>query len=334
MIGTVSSMQYPLNSIPMTRRNLIRTITLGGAGVPLSGLAAGTLEQLSKPVRLGVIADLHVDLIPDADVRLDSFLQEMAKSKPDGLIQLGDFAFAKKENQNFVDQFNKAHQTSLHVIGNHDTDGGLNKQDCLDSWGMKSAYYHREIGGLHLLVLNANEKGSPSHKGGYPQFIGNAQSDWLRKTLAEIKGPVLIVSHQPLAGPYPIDNAEEIQKIFSKHASRIVLAMNGHTHIDHLVEVGGVQYLHVNSASYHWLGSKYAHESYPPAIHAKYPALKFTGPYQEALFTTLTFDPVSRSITVEKRKTNWVGESPQELGLKREPAGSVTPEIRERVIKG
>ncbi len=320
--------------MPMTRRKLIQTITLGGAGIPLSGLATGTLAQLAKPVRLGVIADLHVDLIHDAGARLDLFLKEMVRSKPDGLLQLGDFAFAKKENQKFVDQFNKANEVSLHVIGNHDTDGGLSTQDCLDSWGIKSPYYHHEAGGLHLVVLDANEKGSPTHKGGYPQFVGKVQADWLRETLAEIKGPVLIISHQPIAGPSPIDNAAEIQKILSEHADKIVLAINGHTHIDHLLEVGGVQYLHLNSASYHWLGSKFAHESYPPAIHAKHPALKFTSPYRDALFTTLTFDPAKRSITVAKRKTSWVGESPRELGLKREPADAVTPEIRERTIQG
>lgn len=301
--------------------------------MPLSAGASTILSNLSKPIRLGMIADLHLDLIPDAEARLDLFLKEMSKSKPDGLIQLGDFAFAKKTNQKIVDRYNKAHETALHVIGNHDTDGGLSKQQCLDSWGMKSAYYHRKLNGLHLVVLDANEKGSPTDKGGYPQFIGKTQVDWLRKTLAEIEGPILVVSHQPLAGPYPIDNAGEIQKILSKHADQIVLAINGHTHIDHLTEVAGIQYLHINSASYHWLGAKYAHESYPPEIHAKHPALKFTSPYQDALFTTLTFDPKSKSITVAKKKTTWVGESPQELGLKREPAESVTPEIRERIIK-
>ncbi len=68
----------------------------------------------------------------------------------------------------------------------------------------------------------------------------------------------MIISHQPIAGSYAIDNAEEIQKILSKHSDKVVLAMNGHTHIDLLIEVDDIPYLHINSASYHWLGSKYA----------------------------------------------------------------------------
>jgi hypothetical protein len=69
-------------------------------------------------------------------------------------------------------------------------------------------------------------------------------------------------------------------------------------------------------------------------VHAKHSALKYTSPYREALFTTLTFDPKNRQIIVERKETQWVGESPKELGLKREPEGSVTPEIRGRVIGG
>ncbi len=202
----------------------------------------------------------------------------------------------------------------------------------LKSWGMKDPYYHHVVEGLHLLVLNANEKGSVKHKGGYPKFIGKSQVAWLEKMLSSLEGPVVIVSHQPIAGSYAIDNAAEIQKILSKHSDKVVLAMNGHTHIDLLTEVGEIPYLHINSASYHWLGSKYAHESYPAEVHAKHSALKYTSPYREALFTTLTFEPKDRQIIVEKRVTQWVGKSPKELGLKREPEGAVTPGIRARVI--
>ena len=316
----------------MNRRHFSKTLALGGVGSPLSTMAADALNVLSRPIRLGVIADLHVDLIPDGAERLDSFLDEMTKTKPDALIQMGDFAFAKESNQKIVDRFNKAHEIALHVIGNHDTDGGLSMEHGLKSWGMKDPYYHHVVEGLHLLVLNANEKGSVKHKGGYPKFIGKSQVAWLEKTLSSLEGPVVIVSHQPIAGSYAIDNAAEIRKILSKHSDKVVLAMNGHTHIDLLTEVGEIPYLHINSASYHWLGSKYAHESYPAEVHAKHSALKYTSPYREALFTTLTFEPKNRQIIVEKRVTQWVGKSPEELGLKREPEGAVTPGIRARVI--
>ena len=316
----------------MNRRHFSKTLALGGVGSPLSTMAADALNVLSRPIRLGVIADLHVDLIPDGAERLDSFLDEMTKTKPDALIQMGDFAFAKESNQKIVDRFNKAHEIALRVIGNHDTDGGLSMEHVLKSWGMKDPYYHHVVEGLHLLVLNANEKGSVKHKGGYPKFIGKSQVAWLEKTLSSLEGPVVIVSHQPIAGSYAIDNAAEIRKILSKHSDKVVLAMNGHTHIDLLTEVGEIPYLHINSASYHWLGSKYAHESYPAEVHAKHSALKYTSPYREALFTTLTFEPKNRQIIVEKRVTQWVGKSPEELGLKREPEGAVTPGIRARVI--
>ena len=93
----------------MNRRHFSKSISLGGFGFPLSAKSMDTLNSLSQQSSLGVIADLHVDLIPDGAERLDSFLDEMTKTKPDALIQMGDFAFAKESNQKIVDRFNKAH---------------------------------------------------------------------------------------------------------------------------------------------------------------------------------------------------------------------------------
>ena len=121
----------------MNRRNFSKTLAIGSAGCSLPAVSLSALNVLSRPIRLGVIGDLHVDLIPDGSERLDSFLDEMTKTKPDALIQMGDFAFAEESNQKIVDRLNKAHETTLHVIGNHDTDGGLSTEQVLDSWGMK-----------------------------------------------------------------------------------------------------------------------------------------------------------------------------------------------------
>ena len=41
----------------------------------------------------------------------------------------------------------------LHVIGNHDTDAGFTKDDCLKAWKIPHRYYATDIQGIHLLVL-------------------------------------------------------------------------------------------------------------------------------------------------------------------------------------
>ena len=73
----------------MNRRNFSKTLAIGSAGCSLPAVSLSALNVLSRPIRLGVIADLHVDLIPDGSERLDSFLDEMTKMKPDALIQMG-----------------------------------------------------------------------------------------------------------------------------------------------------------------------------------------------------------------------------------------------------
>ena len=85
-------------------------------------------------------------------------------------------------------------------------DEGFTKADCLRSWEIASSYYSKEVSGLKLIVLDRNDAGSPTHKGGYVSYIGPAQQKWLRAELEAAILPVVVLSHQPIAGVYPIDN--------------------------------------------------------------------------------------------------------------------------------
>jgi Icc protein len=80
--------------------------------------------------------------------------------------------------------FNQAHTRPLYVIGNHDTDAGFTKDNCIDKWGIPSRYYARDIEGLQLLVLDGNDAGSPTYKGGYVSYVGKEQVEWLKEQIA------------------------------------------------------------------------------------------------------------------------------------------------------
>lgn len=261
----------------------------------------------------------------------------MEKVKPDAIMQLGDFAYPGDVNKEVIDMFNEAHPTKLHVIGNHDTDAGYKKEECIGYWGMSARYYAKQINGIWFLVLDGNDKGSPTYKGGYPAYIGPEQTDWLKQELKEIEGPVIVVSHQPLAGAMAVDNAEEIQDILSSASDKILLSINGHTHVDALLHINNVNYLHINSASYFWVGGNFKHESYPADIHRSHPWISSTCPYKEPLFATMTIDPRSATITVKGKKTEWVGKSPKDLGLTEDASlkveEEIVPYIRNRRIK-
>ena len=303
----------------LSRRATLKTIctTIASMSLPVSFSVKGSNSGIA---RFGVIADLHGGLAIDADARLDAFLSSMQKENVDALIQLGDFAFPNNRHQTYADKINAAHDHVVHVIGNHEFDHGLTRKDCFRAWDIKSAYYRYDIAGMRLLVLDGNEKGSPDYEGGYPSFIGQAQLTWLENELKTADRPVLVLSHQPLAGQSAIDNAVEVQALLSRHDDKIAICINGHSHVDSLVPVDGINYLHINSASYYWVGGK-----------------KRMAYYEEPLFTTIAVDIANSTISVEGKSSDWKhGDSPATIDyFDRDDAPSettVTPGIRKRQI--
>jgi Icc protein len=320
----------------VTRRSFITTAVIATACLKIPASAMNIAKRPNKPLTIGIITDLHHDIMHDGEKRLGTFLNRMKKVKPDAILQMGDFAYPAEKNRDVINMFNNAHPVRMHVIGNHDTDGGHTPQQCLDYFGMPSTYYTQKIGGVWFIVLNGNEKGSPAHKGGYPCYIGPEQVAWLKQKLAEITEPIIIISHQPLAGEFAVDNADEIQDILSGASDKILLAINGHTHVNCILRKKDISYLHINSASYFWVGDKYTHETYSPDIIKGHPFISKTCPYKDALFTTMHIDPDTLDITFDGINSEWVGKSPAALGY--DEMGSLTigegiaPKINDREI--
>ncbi|GAB2494553.1 metallophosphoesterase family protein [Algoriphagus taiwanensis] len=318
-----------------SRRKFLQTLTWSSLALSLPSLTFSQ-TQTKKKIKIGLISDLHQDIVPDGEERLEAFLKKMKRDKVDALVQLGDFAVPSAKNQGLIERFNKAHSEVFHVLGNHDVDYGYSFDQCVKAYGMPSRYYSRNLGGIKVIVLDGNEEGSPNPTQGYPAYIGAAQQEWLKKELEEAIVPVMILCHQPLAGIYPLDNALEMQDLLGKYSEKILLAINGHAHVDQHLEIQGVHYVHINSASYYWVGENLAHFSYPEEVHAQFPQLDKTCPYSESLFALLTIDLEKGLISLEGKKAEWLGPSPQELGIsylteaqKRE---NLIPEIKDRVI--
>lgn len=304
------------------------------AAIALS-IPSPIINSLKKSeISINIIADLHQDIMHDGKERMDAFVTYCRQTNADAVLQMGDFAYPSDKNKQVIEAFNNVHPVHLHVIGNHDTDAGFTKQQCIDYWGMTSAYYAYKLKDIWIIVLDGNEKGSPAYKGGYPSYIGTEQLKWLQNKLEEIDAPALIVSHQPLAGPLAVDNAKEVQQILSSYKHKILLAINGHTHIDDCLNINGVHYVHINSASYFWLGDRYKHQSYDRQIHEKYPWIAYTAPYMNALFTTITIHPKKKKIFIKGMKTEWVGKTPAELNYENktglQPGKEIIPAISSR----
>ena len=320
--------------ISLSRRTFLNTATAASLTLALPRLSWGAVQTLRKPVQIGVIADLHHDVMHDGAERLGSFLKNMSATKPDAILQLGDFAYPSTGNSELIATFNEANDRPLHVIGNHDTDAGFTKDNCIEKWGMPGRYYACNIEGIHLLVLDGNDPGSPTYTSGYVSYVGEEQVEWLKEQLETLDGPIIVASHQPLAGAYAVDNAEQLQDVLGAAASKVILAINGHSHIDEVVRVKNVTYMHVNSASYKWVGGDHRHESYSAEIHDGHPWISYTCPYRDSLYATISVDPVRHTISVKGASSSWVGESPAELGIDMHPnlisGEQIAPRIRDR----
>jgi 3',5'-cyclic-AMP phosphodiesterase len=323
------------DKVILPRRDFFRATGVVGTSILLPRQVMAALSKINKPIKLGMIADLHQDVMHDGPARLKAFLDAMKEEKPDALVQLGDFAYPTKKNEVVTKAFEKAHPRALHVLGNHEIDGGHSFDQVAKLWGMKGRYYTENVNGLDLVVLDGNEK-PKNHKRGYPAHIGQKQLEWLAKQLKTIKGPILVISHQPLAGPGSIDNAGEVQVLLNAAADKVLLAVNGHTHVDHLARAGKLSYLHVNSASYKWVGGSHRHKSYPPEVHSKFRWIEYTCPYRDSLFATLTLDPAKGRIEVKGRESQWVGESPSQLAIPTKygltNGKEICPKIRSRQL--
>ena len=132
----------------LSRRTFLNTATVASLTLALPRFSAATTATLVKPVQIGLIADLHHDVMHDGSDRLGVFLEEMSVTRPDAILQLGDFAYPSEGNSDLITRFNEAHARSLHVIGNHDTDAGFTKNNCIEKWGMPGRYYACNIEGI------------------------------------------------------------------------------------------------------------------------------------------------------------------------------------------
>lgn len=318
---------------------LLALLAPGGAA-QLPGATAdvppGDLPEPAPGVlRLALIADVHQDLIPDAEVRLRSFVRAAEAAGAAGIVQLGDFCTVAHDNVGFLEVFESFDGPRHHVIGNHDTDGGHSRAEVVAFWRLPGRYYSFDLGGFHFVVLDANDpnRGTPRT---HPWSMAEDQLAWLGEDLAAAAHPVVVLVHQFL--PTDLRNFDRIRGIFAAHHEAggppVAAVLCGHHHADRHERINGVHYVIINSASYRWLGPKYAHRRFPDELHARWPALAAMAPYDEPLWAIADLDPRGE-ITIHGREADWVGRTPWECGLPREEprASRCVPEVRDRVLE-
>jgi calcineurin-like phosphoesterase family protein len=298
------------------------------------------LQPKNQKIKIGVIADLHHDIICDSVDRLSAFIDAMNVEDPDFIIQLGDLCIPKKENLPLMDVWNKFKGPKYHVIGNHDTDGGYTREQVVEFWNAKGKYYSFDANGFHFVVLDGNEHNpSPERPVGYARYISPAQVEWLKGDLDATTFPVIVFCHQGLdndAGGlengtllrYTLEQANQ-----KSGRQKVILVLTGHHHQDYCNYINDIHYVQVNSASYQWLGDKYKEIRYSPEVDKVHPNVKYTVPYKDPLWATIEIEHNGR-IRIKGKKSVFVGSSPEKLGVDMtDYVYPIVPYISDREIK-
>jgi len=334
----------------MKRRSFINKIGVGTAGAIIPSTLLSFTPPISntkaaKNLTFGIVTDVHKDLMPDADQRLEAFIDQAQERAVDFIIQMGDFCFAESKNKSFLNIWERFKGPKYHILGNHDMDKNT-KEEVLDFWGMPKTYYSYDFGGFHFVVLDANflyQDGKFTdykHANFYVDdtvrtFINDEQIEWFKADLEATKLPTLVFSHQSLWHyQWGVKNRLQLQKIMEAQSEKIICCLNGHNHLDYHHHQNGIDYIEVNSMSYQWLSSKYTStDRFPKALYEQYGNLPNIGAYKDPLYAFASLD-LNGSMRIEGVKSQWMAPSPYEMGMLKGIEGMVySAEISDYKIK-
>lgn len=280
--------------------------------------------QAAKEQQVDFIVHLGDIMYPDAE-----FLRCHA---PDSLIKRDEtawFVCDRDDEKVAILDMLKATQLKVYgVLGNHDMDSCDKKTACL-YWDMPGPYYGFVEGGIRFLVLDGNfiqtdgklidfdHCNYKDYSRKATSFLPKAQLTWLEKEIFASPEPCVLLSHAPLGDELlNIHNMDEVWAIIQRTNAdkrRVILAMNGHNHVDGVSMRQGVPFLSINSASNIWLGGEYAATRYSETMGRLYPHLPACAPYYDPLYAVITID--STEISVQGTETTFVGKTPQALGF-------------------
>ncbi|PWJ59311.1 calcineurin-like phosphoesterase family protein [Dyadobacter jejuensis] len=322
----------------MNRRDFVVKSGLSGSALFLSDLK-GSMAK-SATVKIGIITDLHHDIMHDAIDRLSKFIEAMNHEKPDFIIQAGDFCIPKKENKPLLDVWNQFDGPRHHVLGNHDTDGGYTREQTVAFWNAQGKYYSFDQSGFHFIVLDGNEHNeSESRPPGYARYISATQLNWLRDDLKNTTLPTVVFCHQGLdndAGG--LENGTLLRYTLEQEKSKtgkpkVKMVISGHHHQDYCNLINDIHYVQINSASYQWLGGDYQEIRYSKEVDKARPNIKYTVPYREPIWAVIEIVD-GKEIRIKGKKTEFVGSSPADLQVEMDTyIYPIVPFISDRILK-
>lgn len=298
---------------------------------------------MKSQVKFSMFADLHHNIMHDSKYRLKTFLDEALVNESDFMIQLGDFSHPDEYGKELIDMYNNCSIDGYHVLGNHDMDD-CDKTKFMNYYGIEKNYYSFSYDNFLFVVLDTNflyiNKQYIDYDDGnfyrHPKertYISDQQLEWLQNTIRNTDKYVVLFSHAALYSD--IQNSKEVCKILDDENTRcgytkIIIAFNGHTHVDDDTIINGIHYIEVNSISNQWLGDGFETIRFSEEITKKHPNIKYTAPYKDPIYQTVTLSS-DGMVTIEGKESSYVGKTPLELGHPNTCSGhTLTPSIESR----
>lgn len=315
----------------MKRRKFINQLGIGAASslVPttlLSFTPSIANDKTTQNLNFGIVTDVHKDLMPDANKRLETFINKAQERDVDFIIQMGDFCMAEIKNKDFLNIWEQFKGPKYHVLGNHDMDK-QSKEEMLDFWGMPKTYYSYDFSGYHFIVLDANfiyqdGKFIDYNKANFyiedkaRTYIDSTQIEWFKSDLEVTKLPTIIFSHQSLWHyQWGVKNRLTIQKIMEAHKEKVICCLNGHNHLDFHHHQNGIDYVEINSMSYQWVSGKYESTArFSKEQYKQYGNLHHIAGYKDPLYAFATLNSKG-TVQIEGVKSEWISPSPYEMGM-------------------
>lgn len=302
--------------------------------------------KASDQIRFLIFADLHYDLMPDAESRLTHILRAAEQKDVDFMIDLGDIVFPIAQNQKVADLFNVSPVEKFHVLGNHDMDKA-DKDTYMRFFSMKAPFYSFDKGLFRFIVLDTNNfidkegKETPYSNSNYfaneatADYITREQQVWLKEVLQDTSKIYVLFSHAPINDQFDaIVKNKAVHDILidaQQKGIKIAGAFGGHNHSDNFCKVDGINYIQVNSCSYLWVGSKHENQTrYSKEIYTNYPAMKYSVPYKDPIYAIVTIDSTGK-MEIEGTKGEWIHPSPEEAGIN-DRFFPMTPSIEDRIL--
>lgn len=283
-------------------------------------------------LRYLIFADLHYDMMPDADSRLETIFQAARKNKVEFMVNMGDLAAPVSRYRPLKDKLSGSPVPIYHIIGNHDTDHS-GKQAFMEFYGMEKPFYYIDKGKFRFIFLDSNyfiDKDGQTKDYHKRDYIRSKQIDryspeelqWLENTL-QTEQICLLFSHAPVNDNYgEIINNVDIHKIITTAKAKgtdIAAVFGGHNHSDNYHIIDGIHYIQVNSASNIWGGSQFTNtKRFPAEVYKQYTSLKYIIPYRDALYATVDIYSNGK-VKIKGTKSSYIPPAPDPEKLKNKP---------------